>query len=85
MRLHVLQSACDRARAVVVPVRSYGNAVARNRAKRLVRECWRLGKSRLCGGHDVVVVVYPGTDSFDQRNAQLARLLKQAGLYRARA
>ena len=37
-------------RAVFVPVRSYANAVARNRARRLVRECWRIGKSRSCRG-----------------------------------
>ncbi len=68
-------------RAVFIPVRSYANAVARNRARRLVRECWRIGKSRLLPGHDVAVVLYPGLDLFDERRAQLGRLLRQAGLF----
>ncbi len=80
MRLHVLPNSLGVARAVFVPVRSYENAVTRNKAKRLLRECWRLGKRRLYGGHDVAIVLYPGADSYDQRNAQLGRLLKQAGL-----
>jgi ribonuclease P protein component len=67
-------------RAVFVPVRSYPCAVARNRARRLLRECWRLGKSELAGGHDVAVVLFPGSDSFAERQTQLVRLLRQAGL-----
>lgn len=67
-------------RAVFVPVRSYANAVARNKARRIVRECWRMGKSRLARGYDVAVVLYPGLDLFDERKAQLERLLRQAGL-----
>lgn len=80
MRLHVLPNTLGLTRAVFVPVRSYENAVVRNRARRLLRECWRLGKWRLHGGHDVAIVLYPGADSYDQRNAQLGRLLRQAGL-----
>jgi len=68
-------------RAVFVPVRSYPDSVSRNLARRLVRECWRLGKDSLVPGHDVVVVLYPGSDEYPQRKAQLERLLRQAGLY----
>ena len=67
-------------RAVFVPVRSYPNAVARNRAKRVARECWRLGKERIAKGRDVAVVLFPGSDAFRDRRAQLERLVRQAGL-----
>ena len=68
-------------RVVLVPVRSYPSAVARNRARRLVRECWRVGKSGLRPGHDLAVVLYPGFDILTERKAQLERLLRQAGLF----
>ena len=80
MRIHVVPNGQAANRAVFVPVRSYASAVARNRARRIVRECWRLGKARLLPGHDVAVVLYPGVDRYDERSAQLERLLHQAGL-----
>jgi ribonuclease P protein component len=81
MRIHVMQNGLSVNRTVLVPVRSYPGAVARNRARRLVRECWRLGKANLVPGHDVAVVLYPGFDFFAQRKTQLERLLRQAGFY----
>jgi ribonuclease P protein component len=80
MRLHILSSLQPGNRVVFVPVRSYPTAVARNRARRLVRECWRTGKARFSPGHDVAVVLYPGFDRLAERKAQLERLLRQAGM-----
>lgn len=45
----------------VVASRKVGPAVARNRAKRLVREAFRLHPEAFPGGLDVVVIVRPGT------------------------
>jgi ribonuclease P protein component len=39
--------------------RGFGNAVVRNRARRLGREAFRLLKPRLCGGYDLILLVYP--------------------------
>jgi len=80
MRIHVLPNSLATSRAVFVPVHSYPNAVARNRARRILRECWRLSKARFSPGHDVAVVLYPGFDRFPERKNQLERLLRQAGL-----
>ena len=81
MRIHVISNALTTSRAVIVPVHSYPSAVARNRARRVIRECWRLDKSRLSPGCDVAVVLYPGFDRYDERKHQLERLLRQAGLF----
>jgi len=41
--------------------RKYGNAVARNRAKRIIREAFRLQSLTLPKGLDIVVIPYTGT------------------------
>jgi ribonuclease P protein component len=47
------------ARAAVVAGRRVGGAVARNRARRLLREAWRSVGSRARQGCDVVLVARP--------------------------
>jgi ribonuclease P protein component len=37
--------------------RGFGNAVVRNRARRLSREAFRLLKPRLNGGHDLILII----------------------------
>jgi len=58
------------------------NAVARNRAKRLGREAFRLMKHRLESGYDLILLVYPEPDTttLSDRERQLASLFKKAGL-----
>jgi len=85
MRLHVLANGRATSRIVIAPVRSFGCAVARNRAKRLLRESWRLAKADFGStGYDCAVVMYPGADEFPERSGQLRRLLRQAGVLRDR-
>lgn len=46
-------------RVGITTARGLGTAVARNRAKRRLREAWRRLEGRLCAQGDVVVVARP--------------------------
>jgi ribonuclease P protein component len=60
--------------------RKFGNAVERNRCRRISREAYRLIRNRLKNGSDLVLLVYPGKDSLTDRTAQLEILFSRAGL-----
>jgi ribonuclease P protein component len=62
--------------------RGYGNAVQRNLSKRYSREVYRLFKTHLNTGYDMLFLVYPGNDSFSTRCVQFRLLCKKAGLIR---
>ena len=64
----------------VVTSRKFGGAVARNRARRIVREAWRLLQEQLVESCDVVVVVRHGMAGCAMQDVQeeLLRLLKVA-------
>ncbi|MCI5522733.1 MAG: ribonuclease P protein component [Treponema sp.] len=60
--------------------RGYGNAVERNTSKRYSREIYRLFKTHLNTGYDILLLVYPGNDSFLSRCEQFKTLCQKAGL-----
>lgn len=60
--------------------RGYGNAIQRNLSKRYSREAYRLLKSQLNIGYDILLLVYPNNDSFSSRCAQLNALFTKIGL-----
>ncbi|MGP1458633.1 MAG: ribonuclease P protein component [Treponema sp.] len=60
--------------------RRYGTAVQRNLSKRYSREVYRLLKAHLNTGYDILVLIYPGKDSFSLRCAQFQLLFRNAGL-----
>lgn len=64
--------------------RGFGNAVERNRAKRLSRETFRNLKAHLNTGYDMLLLVYPSSEkhSFLSRCEQFQTLCKKAGLLR---
>ena len=61
-------------------MRGYGNAVERNLSKRYSREVYRLLKSHLNTGYDMLFLIYPGNDSFHSRCDQIRLLCQKAGL-----
>ena len=60
--------------------RKYGTAVERNTSKRLSREIYRRLKTHLNTGYDMLLLIYPGNDSFHSRCEQFRALCRKAGL-----
>jgi ribonuclease P protein component len=76
--------------------RKFGNAVERNRARRLGREAYRHLRTGIKSGYDFVLLVYPRKDGFQAggdnlsgnglslRMLQMRVLLSKAGLFTAK-
>ena len=58
------------ARLGVTVRKSIGNAVKRNRVKRLLREVFRLNQSRFPQGYDIVIAAKKDADCMDLRNIE---------------
>lgn len=71
-------------RVGVVSSRKVGGAVARNRARRKLREAWRLNRHRLSGKVDVVLVARRaiGPVPAPRVEAELMELCARVGLVR---
>ncbi|WP_028973379.1 ribonuclease P protein component [Spirochaeta cellobiosiphila] len=69
-------------RFTVTLVRKYGKAVHRNRAKRVVREIYRLNKNQIKCGFDLVFMLFPSNnDIYSERKSQIIELLRKAEIF----
>ena len=80
VKLFYLENHLEMNRVGFPLMRGYGNAVERNLSKRYSREVYRLIKSHLNTGYDILFLVYPGNDSFHSRCEQFRSLCQKAGL-----
>ncbi len=74
-KLALTANSLDRSRLGVGLSKKFGNAVERNRAKRQVREIFRLHKDRLRPGFDLVFLIFPGKFTYADRERQYLQLL----------
>jgi ribonuclease P protein component len=81
-KLFVLDNGFGYNRIAFTFSRKFGNAVERNRARRVGREAYRHLRESLKQGFDLVLLVYPGRDTYTQRIDQLVSLFRRAGLMR---
>jgi ribonuclease P protein component len=80
-KLFILSNGLKHNRIAFALTRKYGNAVERNRSRRYSREVYRLLRSELRKGFDLVLLIYPGQDAFSSRMEQLKFLFSKAGLF----
>jgi ribonuclease P protein component len=80
-KLFYIDNGLEVTRIAFTFARNYGNAVERNRSRRLSREAYRLMKVRPRKGLDLVLLVYPDSDSYEVRIHQLKVLFAKAGLF----
>jgi ribonuclease P protein component len=80
-KLFFLKNGLSYNRAAFTFARKFGNAVQRNRARRLGRESYRHLRAKLSPGWDLVLLFYPDKDAkFDRRFAQIQSLFEKTKL-----
>ena len=84
-KLFVLKNELPYNRICFTLSRGFGNAVSRNRSRRLGREAFRLLKPRLSIGYDLILLVYPESEGslktvLSDRTGQIETLFYKAGL-----
>ena len=78
--LYVYKNTCNRSRLGITASKKIGKSVQRNRAKRLIREVFRLSKDRIYPGYDIIVVGRSPSIHLEYQSARktLLRLFQKA-------
>jgi ribonuclease P protein component len=84
-KLFVLKNGLEYNRICFTFPRKFGNAVERNRARRLGREAYRLIRPRLRTGFDMTLLVFADDASNSVPKADLAYRMKQLEFLTAKA
>ncbi|MDR2783268.1 MAG: ribonuclease P protein component [Treponema sp.] len=85
-KLFVLKNSVGHNRIAFTFSRKFGNAVERNRCRRVGREAYRHLQRDVKQGFDLALLVYPvGKDTFSDRMEQLRRLFSRADLFVVKA
>ena len=80
-KLLYLKNGTGISRMAVTTPRNYGNAVERNRTKRIIREVFRNIKEQLKNdGYDLIFVVYKKNLEYNDTFSQLISICRQAGV-----
>lgn len=69
----------------IVISRKHGKAVKRNRARRLIKEFFRLNQIKIVPAAIIVVVREPLLDSYYETSTIMLKLLRKAGLMKQRS
>jgi ribonuclease P protein component len=77
-KLFVLKNGMSGNRLAVTFARKFGNAVKRNRTRRVSREAYRLLRNRLKTGFDLVILVYPVGQRAAAFGPESAKILRDA-------
>lgn len=78
LKLVITSNQLEYTRIFISPVRKYGTAVARNTAKRYLREIFRLHKHLILPGRDIAVVLYAGNYRYVDREQEFLSALASA-------
>jgi ribonuclease P protein component len=79
-KLYILKNNLFNNRICFTFSRGFGNAVMRNRSRRLSREAFRLLRQRLSTGHDLIFLVYPEENRIAKSGSNQAVNDKRGGI-----